>query len=616
MTKHELYERATTLPLTPGVYIMKDRQGIVIYVGKSKVLRQRVSQYFGENEHNIKTARMVSNVYEFEYMLTDTEMEALALENKLIKLYKPKYNIKLKDSKSYPYIKVTLNAEYPQISVVRKREEDNCRYFGPYSSIDTAYQILHTVEKTFLLPSCKRVFPRDIGKERPCIYKQLGQCIAPCDGSISSSTYKEVFAEVIPFLRGNINSVKSALTEQMNTAADNLLFENAVLLRDRLHAIDRLLARQKAVSDPNENTDIFALYTEERCSCINVFYIRDGYVIDSEFYIFTPEQLIDPDSLVAFISGIYSQREYIPKDIFFSFFLDFDNISVLSSFLSEKRGKPVTLKFPQKGKYYALCNMVKENAALHAKQYLLDSEKDNTVLIKLAQTLCLEVVPENIEAYDISNMGNDAIVGGKISVINGKFSKENYRSFNIKYSEGQDDYASMRETISRRLSHTEDKFPDLILLDGGHAHVSVIKALLEEMNIDIPVFGMVKDDFHKTRALCTESEDISIAKEQSLFNFIYKIQEEIHRFTIGKMSARRSKAVKHSSLEEIHGIGERKAKILLSAMKNITAIKKSTDSEGNAFWEWNIGGKTKGGNYKIEIASEKEMTEFYFTVTN
>lgn len=577
MTKAELLEKANGLPLTPGVYIMKNKSGAVIYVGKSKVLRQRVSQYFADIEHSVKTQKMADTAFEFEYMLTDTEMEALALENRLIKLHQPKYNIKLKDAKSYPYVKVSLGDEYPKITVVRKRENDGARYFGPYSSMSTAYAIIRTAQRTFRIPNCKKEFPRDIGKERPCIYKQLGQCVAPCSGEVTSEEYKEIFRDIMPFLRGSFNSVRDSLNTRMEDAAENLMFENAALFRDRIKALDKLLEKQKAVGAPDADQDVFALYTDERCSCLAVFYIRMGFVADSEHFIFPPEQIADSETLSAFIGDLYNKRSYIPKEILIGFSLDEENGDALYDYLRDIGGR-MRIRYPERGDLRALCDMVAENARIQAEQYLAETDRDNKMLVRLARLLALEVVPQRIEAFDISNMGSDCIVAGMVVAEDGKFRKSAYRTYNIRDTEGQDDYASMREAVSRRLAHTGD-MPDLILLDGGRGHVSTIRRLLEEMGINIPVFGMVKDEFHKTRALSSDSEDISIAREQAVFNFIYKLQEEVHRYTITRMSDARSRAVKRSSLEDITGIGPAKAKALLAHFKTIGRIKAASVEE-------------------------------------
>jgi excinuclease ABC subunit C len=575
----ELLEKAGRLPLSPGVYIMKNKSGVIIYVGKSKVLRQRVSQYFQEYaKHNFKTQKMVEAVQDFDYMLTDSEMEALALENRLIKLHQPKFNIKLKDAKSYPYIKVTVNEEYPRMFVVRSRQNDSARYFGPYSGSGPAYTIIKTAQKTFGAATCKKEFPRDIGKDRPCLYRQLGHCVAPCSGEVTSEAYREIFRDIITFLRGSFGDVKRSLQEKMEFAADNLLFETAALCRDRIRSLEALWEKQKVVGPPDADYDVFALHIEERCSCLAVFYVRAGSVIDSEHFIFPAEQIADDETVTAFIGDLYNKRGYIPREILFGFTVSDEEETALAAYLHELGGR-TKLRHPERGDLRALCDMVHENAVNHAAQYLAESEKDYKMLIKLAQLLSLEVVPQRIEAYDISNMGGDSTVAGMILAEDGKLRRICYRSYNIKTVEGQDDYASMREAVERRMKHINEIMPDLILLDGGKGHVSTIRKLLAEKGIDIPVFGMVKDEYHKTRALTTDHDDISIAREQAVFTFIYKLQEEVHRFTVSKMTEAKSVSYKRFSLEDIKGIGPAKAKELLSHFKTLAKLKSATRGE-------------------------------------
>lgn len=575
----ELLEKAGRLPLSPGVYIMKNKSGVIIYVGKSKVLRSRVSQYFQEYaKHNFKTQKMVEAVQDFDYMLTDIEIEALALENRLIKLHQPKFNIKLKDAKSYPYIKVTVNEAYPRMYIVRSRQNDSARYFGPYSGTGPAYTIMKTAQKTFGAATCKKEFPRDIGKDRPCLYRQLGHCVAPCSGEVTSEAYREIFRDIITFLRGSFDDVKRSLQKKMEFAAENLLFETAALCRDRIRSLEALWEKQKVVGPPDADYDVFALHTEERCSCLAVFYIRAGSVIDSEHFIFPAEQIADSDTVTAFIGDLYNKRGYIPREILFGFSVGEEEETALAAYLHELGGR-TKLRHPERGDLRALCDMVHENAVNHAAQYLAESEKDNKMLIKLAQLLSLEVVPQRIEAYDISNMGGENTVAGMIVAEDGKLRRSCYRTYNIKTVEGQDDYASMREAVERRMKHKNEVMPDLILLDGGKGHVSTIRKLLLEMETTIPVFGMVKDEYHKTRALTTDNEDISIAREQAVFTFIYKLQEEVHRFTVSKMSEANSVSYKRYSLEDIKGIGPAKAKELLSHFKTLVKLKTASRGE-------------------------------------
>ncbi len=574
-TIEKLRDKANRLPAVPGVYLMKDKNGKIIYIGKSKALKNRVTSYFTDLEnHTVKTSKLVQNINDFDIMLTSTEIEALALENRLIKLHTPKFNIKLKDGKSYPYIKVTMNEEFPRIIVDRKRTNDGSRYFGPYSGVSTAYAIVNTARKAFGIPDCKRQFPKEIGKSRPCLNYQIGLCCGPCTGKISSEEYKNLFNYIIPFLGGAFDEVKDTLTKQMEYASENLLFEVAALCRDRIKALDKLWDKQKVVAAPHVEQDVIALHSDEVSSAIAVFYIRHGAVSDSESFIFGADTIVDSEALTSFLFELYRIREYIPKEILLDFPMGKDKIETLSELFSEKAGYKVNIRLPEKGNLKRLCSMVRENAKEYAKQYNEKTEKESDTLIRLASLLCLEVVPEKIEAFDISNIGNENITAGKIRIENGKFVKSAYRTFKINGS--QNDYASMTEAIKRRFSHPDDEFPDLLLLDGGKAHVSVIKDVLNEIGIDIPVFGMVKDEFHKTRALTTENEEISIAREQSVFLLIYKIQEEVHRYTISRMSNAKRKSLKHSSLESISGIGPTKAKTLLNAFGGLKGVKEAT----------------------------------------
>lgn len=579
-TRAALAERANALPLRPGVYIMRDRNDKVIYVGKSRSLRNRVSQYFHESvSHSEKTRRMVSNVCRFDYILCDTEMEALSLENSLIKQYTPKYNIKLKDSKSYPYIKITMSDPYPKISVTRRRTSDKAKYFGPYSGTSAAYSILGTAQKSFGLASCGREFPRDIGKGRPCLNRHLGYCSAPCAGDVSSEEYRAQFREAANFLRGSFKECEDELRRKMLEASDNLMFEAAAKYRDRIEALSKLWQRQKVVGPPDMEEDAIAFYTDDACSCISVFYIRGGSLVDNEHFLFPAEQLVDEENMVAFLDELYNIREYVPKEILLDFVLPGEDIAMLAGHIEQRCGTKPEFRTPERGDKRKLCEMVRDNAKQQAEIYKAESEKDNKTLVKLATMLRLEVVPERIEAYDISNFGSDNITAGMIVAENAKLKKSDYRTFKIKTTDGIDDYGAMREALGRRLAHLSDETfgaaPDLILLDGGRGHVSVIRELMREIGCDIPVFGMVKDDYHKTRALTDDTSEISIARDQSVFMFIYRLQEEVHRYTITRMENAKTKTLKHSTLEEIDGIGALKAKALLNHFRSIAAIKKA-----------------------------------------
>ncbi len=583
-----LLEKANALPLRPGVYIMKNASGSVIYVGKSRKLKNRVSQYFQNSDKNVKTANMVRQVKDFDYYVCDTEIEALSLENTLIKQYSPKYNIKLKDAKSYPYIKIS-EEDYPRLLMTRKRAQDSGRYFGPYSGTSTVYSVINTLSAVLGLPTCTRQFPRDIAKERPCLYYQLKKCCGVCTGNITSEEYREKIKYASDVLRGNTANVKRELTVKMYEAAENERFEAAARYRDTLAALDRLGQKQKVVAAPGTEHDVIALYNDDLCSAISVFYIRDGAVSDKSEYVFGKDRIVDESNITSFITELYRVREYVPRSILISFELEGEERELISEFLTELSGHRVTLRTPERGNMKTLCEMVRDNAAERAKVYKNEAEKDEKVLLRLMEILNLEVYPDRIEAYDISNIGSEHITAGMIVSESGKLKRSDYRSFKIKsVTEGTDDYQSMREALSRRFAHLEDdegsfsNLPDLILLDGGRGHVSVAKELFSELGIDVPVFGMVKDDFHKTRALCTDSEEISIAKENALFVFIYKLQEEVHRFTVSKMSSAKSKTLTKSSLTKIKGIGEAKAKLLLKAFGGLSGVKSASFEELSA----------------------------------
>ena len=579
-----LLEKANALPLRPGVYIMKNAHGTVIYVGKSRKLKNRVSQYFQNSEKNAKTAGMVRAVKDFDYYVCDTEIEALSLENTLIKQYSPKYNIRLKDAKSYPYIKIT-DELYPRLVMTRTRGESG-RYFGPYSGTSTVFSVINTLSATLGLPTCTRKFPKDIGRERPCIYYQMNKCCGVCNGNVDVDGYLEKIKHASDILRGNTAQVKRELTEQMYDYAENERYELAAKCRDTIAALDRLGQKQKVVAPSNTEHDVIGFYKDDLCSSVSVFFIRDGAVSDKDEFVFGADRILEEQDMASFICELYQIREYIPRSILLSFELDDEELETISTYLSQRAGRKVTVRTPERGENKTLCAMVRDNAAEQARNYRAEAEKDEKILLRLAELLRLETYPERIEAYDISNLGHEHITAGMIVTEGTKFKKSDYRSFKIgSVKEGTDDYQSMREAISRRLAHLEDesgsfaRLPDLILLDGGKGHVSVVRELMGELDLDIPVFGMVKDDYHKTRALCTDCEEISIAKENAVFMFIYKIQEEVHRFTVSKMDSAKRKTLTKSSLTNIEGIGDAKAKILLKAFGGIGKIKTATVQE-------------------------------------
>ena len=572
MTRIErLRDKANSLPESPGVYIMKNSDGEIIYVGKSKKLKNRVTTYFTGNNHTTKTARMVSLVQDFDYIICGTEIEALALENVLIKKHSPKYNIKLKDAKSYPYIKVTAE-EYPRLFVTRERKSDKARYFGPYQSSSAAHTALETVVKIFGLYTCRRSFPRDISKERPCIYRDMGRCVAPCTGSISGEEYRALVKCAEWVLDGNIKETVSSLTRDMEYAAEEMEFERAASLRDSIQALRALVEKQKVVADEKVMRDVFAVYIGETESVLAMLSIRGGALVNKNQFVLSLADFSSEDDAVALIADYYDTAGNIPREIMLDFELSDEDRELLSEYLTLSAPYKVTVKIPSRGDGRRLCDMALENAKETARQNRLTIEREDRSLKRLSELLGISEIPKRIEAYDISNFGNESIFASMVVYADGKLKKSDYRAFSIKSTDTQDDYASMREAIRRRLSHLGDgtaslgETPDLILLDGGVGHVGAIKELLRELDVDIPTYGMVKDDFHKTRAITDGDEEISIAREMNVYTFIYNLQEEAHRFALKHSSRDKSKKLTNSTLTKIPGIGEKKAKLLLSAM--------------------------------------------------
>ena len=598
MTRLErLRDKANSLPETPGVYIMKNADGEIIYVGKSKKLKNRVTTYFTGNNHTAKTARMVSLVHDFDYIVCDTEIEALALENVLIKKHSPKYNIKLKDAKSYPYIKVT-SEEYPRLFVTRERKSDKARYFGPYSGSSAAHSALETVVKIFGLYTCKRSFPRDIGKERPCIYRDMGRCVAPCAGTTSSEEYKALVKCAEWVLDGNIKGTVSNLTREMECAAEEMEFERAAQIRDSIRALGALVEKQKVVADEKVMRDVFAVYIGETESVLAMLSVRGGALVNKNEFVLSLADFSSDEDAVSLIADYYDTAGNIPREIILDFALEDDDLSLLSEYLSLSAPYKVTVRTPQRGDGRRLCDMALENAKETARQHRLTIEREDKSVKRLGELLGLAETPKRIEAYDISNFGNESIFASMVVYADGKLKKSDYRAFSIKSTDGQNDYGSMREALSRRVSHIGDgtlslgDAPDLILLDGGDGHVGVVKELFSENGVEIPVFGMVKDDFHKTRAITDGNEEISIAREMNVYTFIYNLQEEAHRFALKHSTRDKSKKLTRSSLTAIDGIGEKKAKLLLSAMplakiktsakKELTAIKGISERDAEA----------------------------------
>ena len=587
MTKSKieiLREKAGTLPLSAGVYLMKNRDGTVIYVGKSRHLRARVLTYFTGNEHSIKTARMVSAVDDFDYIVCDSEIEALGLENTLIKKYAPRYNIKLKDAKSYPYIKISAGS-YPTLSVTRERKDDGGKYFGPYSGTSDAYQNLDTVRRIFSLPTCHRRFPEDIGKARPCIYKDMHRCLAPCTGEISAKEYALAVKGAERVLSGDIRACTELLRDEMTAAAEAEKYELAARLRDAIAALSRVDAEQKVLCDPSVSFDAWALYADEACGAIAVLSVRHGVLNRKNEFSFPATEILSEESATEFISAYYKEKGDIPREILLAFSPEQESTDALGAYLNALCGKKVSLFIPQRGEKRATCRMAEKNARECAVKYKENALREEDTLVSLASLLALEVVPERIEVYDISEIGAEFTTAAMIVYQSGRLLKNHYRTFRIE-SVTKDDYGAMREALSRRFSHKDDadfgEMPDLILLDGGKGHVTVGKAVLDALGLSIPIFGLVKDDFHKTRALCDEENEIGIVKEQSVFVFLYKLQEEVHRYAVSRAMGAKQRSLKKSTLEAIRGIGKERARLLLSYFGNMRRIKEADIEELSA----------------------------------
>ncbi len=582
-----LRAKAAALPRSPGVYIMHGAGDEIIYVGKSRSLRDRVSQYF-HGTHDTKTERMADSVYSFDFITCSSEMEALSLENRLIKHHTPKYNIRLKDAKSYPYIRLDHKSEYPRITMTRTRLSDGALYFGPYSSTSTVYSVISSLERSLGIPSCKHRFPADIRKTRPCVNYQIGRCCGVCTGNVTPADYRRLIDTAVEILRGGTAGPIRELSSDMERYSANLQFEEAARCRDTIAALRRLGERQTAVTSPDTECDVFGFCpAQDNASAhdsISVFFIRSGYISDRDHYLFEDTAIIeesDESPLASFITRLYDRREYIPHEVLLSFDLSDSDHELVSGYLSKRAGRHVTLKTPKRGASRSLCALAVQDAGFHAENKVSKSRATERMLGRLAELLSLEVLPERIEAYDISNLGSEHITAGMVAAVEGHLKRSEYRTYSIASNGAPDDYAAMREAVLRRMAHTSDTLPDgsrapspdLILLDGGAGHVSVISQALDEHGYFVPVFGMVKDEHHKTRTLVSADGEIDISKQTDIFRFVYLLQEEVHRYTVGRMSKAKRRTLRRSSLENIPGIGPAKAKRLLSHLKTFGAVK-------------------------------------------
>lgn len=580
----ELRKKAMSLPLLPGVYIMHSSDGEIIYIGKAKALRNRVSQYFGsQNNHAEKVRRMVDNVDRFEYIITDSEFEALILECSLIKQHTPKYNILLKDDKGYSYIRVS-GDKWRKISYVLQKKDDGAEYIGPYKSSYYVKSAVEEANKIFMLPTCNRKFPQDFGKGRPCLNYHIRLCSAPCTGRVKFGDYNESVEQALAFLKGGSASSVKELTRQMEEAAESLEFERAAKIRDKISAIKKMGDKQKVVANRVLDEDVIASFSDGGKTCFQVFRFEGGRLFDRESFVFDSGDA--EGETEEFILRYYTIRNDVPKNIAVD--REFDGMSAIQDWLSEKRGSRVYITAPQRGEQAQLVAMCRSNAAEELAQRKGATVKEYSVLEELRDLLGLSKIPEYIESYDISNLAGTENVAGMIVYKNGKPYKSAYKKFKIKGFDGQDDYASMAEVLGRRFDEyykaekSDEGFgrlPDLILLDGGKGQVAVVKEVLKAKNIDVPLFGLVKDDKHRTRAVTGDGGEIAISSRRALFTFLSKMQDEVHRFAIGYHHSRRSKNTFKSSLTEIEGIGEKRARAMLKYFRTIDNISKADLAE-------------------------------------
>lgn len=588
------------LPDKPGVYLMKNSLGEVIYVGKAKVLKNRVKSYFQKSKnHSEKVKVMVKNIAEFEYIVTDSEMEALILECNLIKKYSPKYNILLKDDKFYPFIKITVNDDYPRVFVTRRFAKDGGKYFGPYTNGSAVYETLDLIYKIFPLRNCKLVIKENGEKVRPCLNYHIKKCLGPCGGHISKEEYGKMINDIIDILSGKETYITKMLKSDMEKAAEELEFEKAASLRDKILSINAIAEKQKIFKTMEGDEDFINIEQDEKDSCIQVFFSRDGKVIGREHFIFenTANEGIG-EIIEDFIGSFYGGTAKIPKAIYVP---QIDNFDLMEEYLTIKRGSKVWIKVPQKGQKKEMLEMVKNNARITLEKfkdkYLKDKEINRISLLELQDLLELEECPQRIEAYDISNIQGVDSVGTMIVFEEGRAKNSDYRRFKIKTVKGANDYDSMREILTRRFNHGLDEikaiqqrdlklsagkfstFPDLIMMDGGKGQVNVALEVLQSLNIDIPVCGLVKDDKHQTRGIIYNNNELIINKGSNLMQLIRRIQDEVHRFAITYHRSLRDKRTLHSVLDDIPYVGEKRRRALLMKFGSVDNIKKASMQE-------------------------------------
>lgn len=583
----ELKAKVLSLPFEPGVYIMKNRDGQVIYVGKAKALKNRVSQYFqSDSRHSPKTIRMVSNIWDFDIIVTETEFEALVLENQMIKKYQPKYNILLKDDKGYPFIKVTTSKPYPSFSIVAKPGHDADRYFGPYTSRRAAYHAIDTINETLKLKTCRRVFPRDIGKDRPCLNLHLGRCIAPCTGQVSAEEYAARVQEGISLLEGNDKALLADLTARMEQAAEDLRFEQAATLRDRIRAVRALGEKQKVVAGAFAELDAVAYVQGQTRGCVVVLHYLAGDLHDKEFTLLDGVTAADAgEALGAFLKQYYALRGAVPRTVLLS--SPIDESEAVGEFLSSIAERKVELAVPQRGRRHDIIRLAEKNAREEILRVETSQERRVKSLELLGHMTGMDEMPTILEAYDISNFAGQDTVGSMVVFEDAKPARSRYRKFRIETAaQGQDDYASMAEMLTRRLQRWKDgdeKFtplPSAFLIDGGLGHVRTAQRVLDQFGVTTPCFGMVKDDHHRTRGLVApDGREFGISTVPAVFALIGRIQEEVHRFAITYNRALGAKKVRGSSLDQIEGVGEKRRNDLLKHFGTIENIRAASVDE-------------------------------------
>lgn len=596
----DIEQELKKLPDKPGVYIMHDAADEIIYVGKAVNLKNRVRQYFRpSHDEGPKKAKMVTQIRRFEYIITDSELEALVLECNLIKEHRPKYNTMLRDDKTYPYIKVTLGEDFPRVLFSRLIRKDKSKYFGPYTSAGAVKDTIELIQKMYQIRTCSRNLPKDIGKDRPCLNYHIKKCNAPCQGYISKEEYRKSIDMVLSFLNGNYQPVLKDLETRMMQASDQMEFERAIEYRELLNSVKQIAQKQKITSFDGEDKDIIALANDERDAVVQVFFIRGGKLIGREhFYVRVAAEDSEGQVLTTFVKQFYSGTPFLPKEIMLS--AEIEDIPVIEEWLSAKRGARVYIRVPQKGMKEKLVELAKKNAELVLSQdrERIKREEGRTIgaLKEIEKLLDMQGL-NRIEAYDISNISGFQTVGSMIVYEKGKPCRSDYRKFRLKTIQGPDDYASMHEVLTRRFLHgIEEKkelqekqmdeefgsftrFPDLIMMDGGKGQVNIALSVLSELHLNIPVCGMVKDDNHRTRGLYYNNVEIPIERTSEGFKLITRIQDEAHRFAIEYHRSLRSKVQVHSALDDIEGIGETRRKALMRRFQSVERIREASVEE-------------------------------------